>query len=90
MAKRIDANQPEIVEALRAIGAWVFDTHCLGHGFPDLLVHYHDKFFLFEVKNGNGRLTAAEQEFRRECPESFVVRDPEEAIKVLQYHTGDR
>lgn len=36
--KRVDRNQPEIVDALRKAGASVGHTHSLGHGFPDIVV----------------------------------------------------
>jgi len=36
--KRVDRNQPEIVEALREAGASVGHTHVVGKGFPDIVV----------------------------------------------------
>lgn len=36
--KRVDRNQPEIVEALRKVGASVGHTHAVGQGFPDVVV----------------------------------------------------
>ena len=36
--KRVDRNQPEIVEALREAGASVAHTHAIGQGFPDIVV----------------------------------------------------
>lgn len=36
--KRVDRNQPEIVEALRKAGASVGHTHGVGQGFPDVVV----------------------------------------------------
>lgn len=49
---RVDANQAEIVAALRNIGATVQPLHAVGQGCPDLLVGYRQRNFLFEVKNG--------------------------------------
>ena len=37
---RKDANQTQIVDALRGVGATVAITSMLGHGFPDLVVGY--------------------------------------------------
>lgn len=37
-AAKVDKNQPEIVEALRAEGAVVQHLHAVGVGCPDLLV----------------------------------------------------
>jgi hypothetical protein len=49
--KKVDANQPEIVEALEKIGASVFSL-----GKPvDLLVGYQGKTYLLEVKNPEGK-----------------------------------
>ncbi len=36
--KRVDRNQPEIVDALRQAGASVGHTHTVGQGFPDIVV----------------------------------------------------
>jgi hypothetical protein len=52
VAKRTDANQAKIMEALRKAGASVWDTHELGHGFPDLAVGWMGRTYLIEVKAG--------------------------------------
>jgi|GEM_PF-5567154 len=49
---RIDRNQPEIVEALRKLGASVQPLHTAHDGIPDLLVGYQGRNFLLEVKDG--------------------------------------
>lgn len=51
-AAKIDRNQPEIVAALRAIGADVFSLAAVGNGIPDLLVGYQGTTVLIEVKDG--------------------------------------
>ncbi len=52
-AARIDANQPEIVEALRAIGCYVEPRLArIGGGCPDLLVCRHGVWRVLEVKDG--------------------------------------
>jgi Holliday junction resolvase len=51
-AARTDANQEEIVKALRAVGATVQSLAAVGHGVPDLLVGYQGKTILMEVKDG--------------------------------------
>lgn len=83
-AKRTDLNHAEIRDALRAIGAFVADTHELGHGFPDLLVVRPDRaMFLVEVKSPGGELTADEKHFAAACPATVhVVRSAEEAIRI--------
>ena len=52
-AAKVDANQAEIVAALRAIGCSVALLHKVGCGVPDLLVGFRGKNILVEVKDGN-------------------------------------
>ena len=51
-AARIDANQEQIVLALRAAGASVQSLAGVGVGVPDLLVGYQGKTLLLEIKDG--------------------------------------
>ena len=51
-AAKVDANQEQIVEALRAVGATVQTLAAVGKGVPDLLVGYQGKTILLEVKDG--------------------------------------
>ena len=46
-----DANDLEIVEALKKAGAYVIDMSHVGSGFPDLIVGAHQKTMLVEIKN---------------------------------------
>jgi len=73
-ATRKDANQPEIIEALRDIGATVFvlDAPC------DLLVGYRRVNYLIEVKDGNlppseRKLTDQQQIFRDNWRGQFAI-----------------
>lgn len=50
-AARTDANQRDIVIALRKIGATVEPIQRLGHGIPDLLCGYRGRNILLEVKD---------------------------------------
>ena len=52
-AAKIDANQLEIVKALRKIGATVQSLAATGDGVPDLLVGYQGNTYLIEVKDGS-------------------------------------
>jgi len=52
-AARVDANQAEIVAALRKAGCSVTPTHKAGEGFPDLAVGYRGATFLLELKDGS-------------------------------------
>ena len=58
-AARTDANQEEIVKALRAIGAQVVYIK----EPVDLLVGFRGTTHLMEVKDSNGRLTKQQAEF---------------------------
>lgn len=67
-AKRRDANESEIVKALRAAGASV--TLLDGDGVPDLLVGKGGKTWLIEVKNpaakGGGKYNTGEGALTRD------------------------
>lgn len=51
-AAKVDANQPEIVKALEAVGACVQSLAAVGQGVPDLLVGIRGETFLIEIKDG--------------------------------------
>jgi Holliday junction resolvase len=52
-AARIDANQPEIVEALRKAGCSVQILSAVGHGCPDIAVGRGAFNYLLEIKDGS-------------------------------------
>jgi hypothetical protein len=88
-ASRVDGNQPEIVKALRAIGASVLHLHQLKNCF-DLLVGYRGRTFVIEVKDpaqppSARKLTPGEEEFRRTWRGSpyHIVHSPDEAIRII-------
>jgi hypothetical protein len=65
---KTDANQAEIVAALRAVGATVQILAAVGDGCPDLLVGFRGTNYLLEVKDGAKppsarRLTEAQTEW---------------------------
>ena len=78
-----DANQPEIVEALKAIGCEVYDIEKP----VDLLVEFRRIWILLEVKNpeGRNRLEPDQVEFFKNVrAPAEIVRTPEEAVKAVQ------
>lgn len=81
-AKRVDANQDQIVSALRAAGAYVWII-----GLPvDLLVGYKGHTFLVEVKDGSKkRLTALQDEFFQSWTGGTLARidSPEAALRMI-------
>lgn len=50
-AKKIDANQPRIVEQLRKLHVSVRVLSMVGQGCPDLLLGFRGKNFLVELKD---------------------------------------
>ena len=88
---RIDANQVDIVIALRQIGAKVASTAQLGKGFPDLAVAYRGRWYLLEVKDGDLAPSARKlsdeeklwhEEFGTQAP-IHVVHSVDEAIRTI-------
>ncbi len=59
-AARTDANQTDIVDALRQVGAHVTILSAVGDGCPDLLVGYRGKLYVLEVKDGTKPPSARE------------------------------
>ena len=51
-AAKVDANQRDIIAALRGVGASVQPLHTVGGGVPDLLVGYRKRNYLIEIKDG--------------------------------------
>lgn len=88
-AKRVDANQSEIVAVLRAHGVRVLDVSWAGRGLPDLLCHYRGRTRGLEVKDGRKvpsqrRLTPAEVAFAEAFPDFVAtVECAEDALAVL-------
>jgi Holliday junction resolvase len=89
---RIDANQPEIVKALRKAGASVQHLSAVGQGCPDLLVAVNQQVFLIEVKDGSKipskqKLTPDQVIWHAEWKaEVHVVNSIEGALQVAQLY----
>lgn len=88
-APRTDANQTEVVKALRAAGIAVRVLARMGEGLPDLIAGLRGVNVLLEVKPGDKppsarRLTKAETEFIASWPGPvYVVTSGEEAVRVV-------
>lgn len=88
-AAKVDANQKEIVEALRDIGCSVLSLAAVGSGCPDLLVGRRGINFLFEVKDGDKpkskrKLTPDQVKFHAEWNgKIFIVESVDDAIKII-------
>jgi hypothetical protein len=88
-AGRRDANEQDIIKAMRAEGAYVKQIN--DEGLFDLLVSHRGETLLIECKDGSKppsarRLTDAEQKFHDEWPGSdlYIVNSVEEAIALLR------
>lgn len=92
-AARVDGNQREIVRRLRLIGARVTSTAGVGNGFPDIVVGYRRRNYLFEIKDpaqppNKRKLTPMEREWHRDWRgEAHVIESFEDALEVM---TGRR
>ncbi len=79
---RIDANQAEILDALRAVGAEARSVAALGSGMGDVLVAFRRRLFLLEVKTTRGQLTADQMTFHQRWPVS-IVRTVDDALDAI-------
>jgi len=90
LAAKTDANQTQVISALRAAGAKVQSLSAVGKGVPDLLCQYEGTFYLIEVKDGRKtpsqrKLTDDQVKWHSEWKSAFlgVVESPDEALKFI-------
>ena len=95
MPKATDANQKEIVAALRQLpGVTVADTHELGRGFPDILVgcsrsRWGTSNYLIEIKTADGKLNAREALWHDTWRGQVAVAHTiDEALAIIGYYGG--
>ena len=83
IAKRTDANQKKIVNALRKAGAWVY---VVGKPF-DLLVAFKGELNLMEVKTDEGQLNKTQVGLLIDCRRAgympHIVRTVNEAMEEV-------
>lgn len=88
-AAKVDANQPEIVDALRSAGATVKPCHAVGEGFPDLAVGYRGVNYLIEVKDGSKppsarKLTGPQESWHATwAGQVVIVKNVDEALAAI-------
>lgn len=88
---KVDANQGEIVEALRTAGCFVQSLAMIGKGCPDLMVGRDYKWFVLEVKDGSKvpsarKLTKDEQAWHDRAKlfaPVHVVENVEQALQIV-------
>ena len=80
-AARTDANQQEIIDALRKAGATVQPLHTVGQGCVDLLVGYRARNFVIECKIPGEDLNALQRAwFDGWKGHACVAHSPQEAL----------
>jgi hypothetical protein len=88
-AAKVDANQEEVVSALRKAGAQVQSLAAIGKGVPDLLCSFRGNLFLLEVKDGakppSGQKLTADQVKWHQAWGALVevVNSPEQALRAI-------
>lgn len=89
VASKIDVNQPQIVRALRDVGATVQVLSHVGKGCPDLMIGFRGRNFLLEVKDGDKplsrqSLTRDEQHWHATWQgEVIIVNSVENALQAI-------
>ena len=84
MPKRVDANQAEIVDDLRKVGASVGLLHEVGHGCPDILVGFRGANYLIEIKTEQGKLNHAQIHWQFAWQGQVgVAHTSEEALRII-------
>lgn len=89
-AAKIDANQKEIVGALRQAGCSVQSLASIGRGVPDLLVGKDGRNYLIEIKDGNKcpsarRLTDDQQTWHQGWNgQVAIVEDVDQALQLIE------
>lgn len=81
---KADANQPEIVKAIRAMGGTVLHMHTLGKGAPDIAVGYGGITMFAEIKDGDKKLTPDKQEFHNTWTGGvYLIRNTHDAERMV-------
>lgn len=80
-AKR-DANEREIIKALRKLGAEVYELS--SRSIPDLLIGWRGQNYLVEVKQEKGKLTKDQERFHQTWTgQVAIIRSVDEAVTFL-------
>ena len=85
-AAAVDANQKEIVQALRRAGCTVQVLSAVGQGCPDILVGHHGVNYVLEIKDGakvlsKQALTPVQEEWHATwAGQKAIVKTVEQAL----------
>jgi hypothetical protein len=83
---RVDANQKEILQVARQMGAMALPITDLGQGAPDVLIAWRGSNYLWEIKNKAGKnIIGKEQQDWMDNwrGQVCVIRTTQEAIEFL-------
>ncbi len=86
---KVDANQPQIVRALRQAGATVQSLAEIGSGCPDILIGFRGQCYVAEVKDwrqppSKRKLTPLEKKWHQTWQGQIaIVETPDEALKLI-------
>jgi hypothetical protein len=84
-----DANEPEIIKALEAVGATV-DQNPIGKGRPDLDVGFRGENYKQEVKMPGCDLNKAQVYWHNHWEGQVdIVRTPQEALEAIGYYDDE-
>lgn len=88
-AAKVDANQGELVDVMRRMGASVVITSVAGDGFPDTVVGWGGISVLAEIKDGakvpsKRKLTEDQKKFHEEHKGAVtVIETVEQAVSLV-------
>jgi Holliday junction resolvase len=83
-AAKVDANQGEIVSALRKVGVSVQSLATIGKGCPDLIAAKTPDMWLIEIKGAKGKLTPDQVEWIHGWRGVVhIVRSVDEALELV-------
>lgn len=81
---KTDTNHREIINALRGVGATVTDLSAVGGGCPDILVGYHGRNYLLELKFDRVRMTERQLQWHGAWRGAVaIVLTVDEALTVI-------
>jgi hypothetical protein len=87
LRRRRDANEKEIVAALRKLGATVEHIDGVGEGVPDLLIGYRGTNRLAEVKVQKGKKSKGQVDWSWNGEQPVLMRSVDDAIMWMREWT---
>lgn len=90
-ARKVDANQAEVIKEFRRLGCTVQDLSGVGKGVPDLLVGYDRMNALVEVKDGpKAKLTPDQTVWHSKWNgQVCIVRNLEDVRNLVKSYRGE-